>query len=101
MNRRSGLEFEVLVSDMVPAASPPLPDGNPSQWSPLSHTLIFGQREALLTDPPITRAQADAVADWLRRHDVALRYIYLTHTATPITGSPPATCSEASRKLPS
>jgi glyoxylase-like metal-dependent hydrolase (beta-lactamase superfamily II) len=79
MSRRPGLGFEVLVSDMVPAAGPPLPDGNPSQWSPLSHTLIFGPREALLTDPPITRVQADTVADWVRRHDVALRYIYLTH----------------------
>ena len=79
MNGRSGLRFEVLVSDMVPAAGPPLPDGTPSQWSPLSHTLIFGQREALLTDPPITRAQADALTDWVRQHDVVLRYIYLTH----------------------
>jgi glyoxylase-like metal-dependent hydrolase (beta-lactamase superfamily II) len=79
MSRRSGLEFEVLVSDMVPAAGPPLPDGTPSRWSPLSHTLIFGQSDALLTDPPITRAQADTVADWVRRHDVTLRYIYLTH----------------------
>jgi len=79
MSGRSGLQFEVFVSDMAPAAGEPLPDGTPSRWSPLSHTLIFGDREALLTDPPITRAQADALAEWVRRRDVALRYIYLTH----------------------
>jgi glyoxylase-like metal-dependent hydrolase (beta-lactamase superfamily II) len=76
---RPGLRYEVLVSDMAPATSSPLPDGTPALWSPLSHTLIFGQREALLTDPPITRAQADVLAGWVRQHDVPLRYIYLTH----------------------
>lgn len=79
MSSRPRLRYEVLVSDMAPVAGSPLPDGTPAQWSPLSHTLIFGQREALLTDPPITRAQADALADWVRQRGVPLRYIYLTH----------------------
>ncbi|OQR63401.1 hypothetical protein B6E66_13725 [Streptomyces maremycinicus] len=73
------LRYEVFVSDMVPAASPPAPDGGPSQWSSLSHTLIYGPSEALLTDPPITRGQADALIQWLEGRQVPLRYIYLTH----------------------
>jgi glyoxylase-like metal-dependent hydrolase (beta-lactamase superfamily II) len=73
------LSYEVFVSDMVPATSPPAPDGCPSQWSSLSHTLVHGPSEALLTDPPITRGQADALIQWLERRQVPLRYIYLTH----------------------
>jgi glyoxylase-like metal-dependent hydrolase (beta-lactamase superfamily II) len=79
MTGKPGLQFEVFVSDMAPTASQSLPDGTPARWSPLSHTLIYGSREALLTDPPITRAQADTLAQWVRVHDVPLRYIYLTH----------------------
>ncbi|SNY53544.1 MBL fold metallo-hydrolase [Paractinoplanes atraurantiacus] len=73
------LRHEVFVSAMIPAAGPPPPDRGPSQWSSLSHTLIFGPTEALLTDPPISRGQADTLADWVDGHGVALRYIYLTH----------------------
>jgi glyoxylase-like metal-dependent hydrolase (beta-lactamase superfamily II) len=73
------LRFEVHVSAMEPAAGRPLQDGSPSQWSPLSHTLIYGATEALLTDPPITRGQADDLVAWVRRHGVPLKYIYVTH----------------------
>ncbi|WP_306215390.1 MBL fold metallo-hydrolase [Actinoplanes sp. RD1] len=75
----NNVQYEVFVSDMAPVAGPPAPDGGPSRWSSLSHTLIHGPTEALLTDPPITRAQADTLIDWIAGHDVALRYIYLTH----------------------
>lgn len=75
----SHLRYKVFVSDMVPAASPPAPDGGPSQWSSLSHTFIHGQSEALLTDPPITRAQADTLVEWVEAQNIPLRYIYLTH----------------------
>ncbi|WP_305783194.1 MBL fold metallo-hydrolase [Symbioplanes lichenis] len=73
------MRYEVFVSGMVPVAGPPAPDGGPSQWSTLSHTVIHGPTEALLTDPPITRAQADALIDRVGRLGVPLRYIYLTH----------------------
>ncbi|WP_033329673.1 MBL fold metallo-hydrolase [Streptomyces yerevanensis] len=73
------LRYEVFVSDMLPVATPPRPDDGPSLWSPLSHALIYGKNEALLTDPPLTREQADTLIKWVESHDVALRYIYLTH----------------------
>jgi glyoxylase-like metal-dependent hydrolase (beta-lactamase superfamily II) len=75
----SALSYDVHVSPMVPAAGKPLADGALSQWSPLSHTLIYGAGDALLTDPPITRGQADELAIWVQSHHVTLRYIYLTH----------------------
>jgi glyoxylase-like metal-dependent hydrolase (beta-lactamase superfamily II) len=79
MSKLRGLQYDVFVSNMAPVAGKPLPDGSPAQWSPLAHTLIYGSDQALLIDPPITREQADAVAAWVSEHNVALRYIYLTH----------------------
>jgi glyoxylase-like metal-dependent hydrolase (beta-lactamase superfamily II) len=79
MNAAPALGYEVFVSEMAPVATPPRPDNGPSRWSSLSHTLVYGRTEALLTDPPITRAQADVLAGWIESHDVALRFIYLTH----------------------
>jgi glyoxylase-like metal-dependent hydrolase (beta-lactamase superfamily II) len=79
MKATTDLRYEVFVSDMVPVAAPPWPDDGPTLWSPLSHTLIYGENEALLTDPPVIREQADTLITWVESHDVALRYIYLTH----------------------
>jgi glyoxylase-like metal-dependent hydrolase (beta-lactamase superfamily II) len=79
MSGTAGLRYDVHVSGMVPAAGQPLPDGYQPQWSPLAHTLVYGPTEALLTDPPITRQQADVLIDWVKSHQVSLRYIYLTH----------------------
>jgi glyoxylase-like metal-dependent hydrolase (beta-lactamase superfamily II) len=79
MNSATDLRYEVFVSDMVPVTAPSWPNDGPTLWSPLSHTLIYGESEALLTDPPVTRKQADTLITWVESHDVALRYIYLTH----------------------
>src|SRR5690349_529592 len=79
MSSTTDLRYEVFASDMVPVGTPPRPDDGPSLWSPLSHALIYGKNEALLTDPPVTREQADTLIKWVESHDVALRYIYLTH----------------------
>ena len=56
-----------------------MPDGAPLRWSPLSSTLIFGAKEALLVDPPFTRTQIQAVGDWIERSGRRLAYIYATH----------------------
>ena len=36
-------------------------------WSPISSTLIYGKRDAVLVDAFITVEQADALADWVER----------------------------------
>jgi glyoxylase-like metal-dependent hydrolase (beta-lactamase superfamily II) len=79
MSGTTDLRHEVFVSAVVPVTAPPGPDDGPTLWSPLSHTLIYGENEALLTDPPVIREQADTLITWVESHDVALRYIYLTH----------------------
>jgi len=79
MNTRDELRYEVLVSGLAPIEGAALPDGRPAHWSPLSHTLVFGQTSAAVVDPPITRAQTAALADWIAAHGRRLEYIYITH----------------------
>jgi glyoxylase-like metal-dependent hydrolase (beta-lactamase superfamily II) len=76
----SPLSYEVFVSDgPVGSGGERMPDGTPQRWSPLSSTLIFGARDALLVDPPFTRTQIQAVGDWVERSGRRLAYIYATH----------------------
>ena len=74
------LRYEVLVSDGVARnRSQRLPDGNPIVSSPLASTLIFGERDAVLVDPPFTREQVQRVGDWVEQSGKRLAYIYATH----------------------
>jgi hypothetical protein len=56
-----------------------LPGGGPIVSSPLSSTLIYGQRDAVLVDPPFTREQTVRVGDWIERSGKHLAYVYFTH----------------------
>ena len=72
--------YDVFVSDgPVGSGGERMPDGAPQTWSPLSSTLISGQRDALLVDPPFTRTQIQGVGDWVERSGRRLAYIYATH----------------------
>jgi glyoxylase-like metal-dependent hydrolase (beta-lactamase superfamily II) len=74
------LSYDVFVLDGPAGAGDELmPDGAPLAWSPLSSTLIFGAHDALLVDPPFTRAQIQSVGDWVERSGRRLAYIYATH----------------------
>jgi glyoxylase-like metal-dependent hydrolase (beta-lactamase superfamily II) len=76
----SRLSYDVFVSDgPVGVGDELMPDGAPLTWSPLSSTLVFGGRDALLVDPPFTRTQIQAVGDWIERSGQRLAYIYVTH----------------------
>jgi glyoxylase-like metal-dependent hydrolase (beta-lactamase superfamily II) len=74
------LRYEVFVSDGVRRnRTQLLPDGDPIVSSPLASTLIFGERDAVLVDPPYTRDQIRRVGDWVERSGRRLAYIYATH----------------------
>jgi glyoxylase-like metal-dependent hydrolase (beta-lactamase superfamily II) len=79
MSVNTGLQYRVLVSGLLPTSGGPLPDGTPPRWSPLAHTLIYGPTEAAVVDPPITVAQATALANWIEAFGRRLSYIYVTH----------------------
>ncbi|WP_220700561.1 MBL fold metallo-hydrolase [Mycetocola lacteus] len=73
------LRYDTLVSGLAPITGAPLPSGEQPNWSPLTHTLIFGERDAVLVDPPITAAQTETLADWIAAHERRLIGIYITH----------------------
>jgi hypothetical protein len=85
------LRYEVLVNDGVPRnRTQRLPDGSPIVSSPLASTLIFGDHDAVLVDPPFTREQVRRVGDWIERSGKRLP-TSTPPTGTAITGSAP-TC---------
>ncbi|WP_405512507.1 MBL fold metallo-hydrolase [Streptomyces canus] len=74
------LSYDVYVCDGVPRSRPErLPDGSGIVSSPLASTLITGEREAVLVDPPFTREHTQQVGDWVERSGKRLAYIYATH----------------------
>lgn len=76
----ASLHFSTLAQDGVPRAGDQrMPHGNRLVSSPLTTTLILGEREAALVDPPLTREQTRTVADWVERSGKRLTHIYATH----------------------
>jgi glyoxylase-like metal-dependent hydrolase (beta-lactamase superfamily II) len=48
-------------------------------WSPISATLISGERDAVLVDALMTVGQARDLAAWVAAHGKALTTVYITH----------------------
>ncbi|MDH6198322.1 glyoxylase-like metal-dependent hydrolase (beta-lactamase superfamily II) [Mycobacterium frederiksbergense] len=74
------LRYEVMVHDGLPRhREQRLPDGSPIVSSPVSSTLIFGERDAVLVDPPFTRDQIQRVGDRVESSGRTLKFVYATH----------------------
>jgi glyoxylase-like metal-dependent hydrolase (beta-lactamase superfamily II) len=74
------LQHKVFVAGQIPQSGRgPLPDGSTRMWSPITSTLIMGQDDAVLVDPPLTETQAGEVGDWVAASGRRLRQIYITH----------------------
>ena len=74
------LQHQVFVTDQIPQSGRgPLPDGSTRMWSPISSTLILGDHDATLIDPPLTTTQAADVGDWIAASGRQLTQIYITH----------------------
>ena len=80
-----GLRASVYVAPPIPFA---LPKGRTGTWSPISSTLIIGEREAVLVDTPITVSQNTQLADWVQEQlrpklpnaaAKTLNTLYITH----------------------
>ena len=72
------LSYDVFVNDPPPQDGV-LPNGEPKLFSPMASTLIYGERDAVLTDPGMTEDQARALGDWVASHDRDLTDIFVTH----------------------
>ena len=65
-NHTKLLSWKVFVTPGVATVSDDLPPGEAVRmWSPISSTLIYGERDAVLVDAPTTVEQAAALADWV------------------------------------
>src|SRR6201995_4275212 len=60
------------VSDLAPGEEAPY-------WSPISATLISGERDAVLVDALLTVGQAHDLVEWIAAHDKNLAAVYITH----------------------
>lgn len=79
MSTTSPLMYEVFVNDPPPRDSGVLPNGEPKGGSPVASTLIYGQEDAVLTDPAFTTDQAHALGDWVAAKHRRLTNIFITH----------------------
>jgi glyoxylase-like metal-dependent hydrolase (beta-lactamase superfamily II) len=74
------LTWDVFVSAPIPVVTSDLAPGETEmKWSPISSTLISGNREAVLVDTPITVDQSKKLLDWIVKSGKNLTTIYATH----------------------
>jgi len=78
MNPNGNLSYDVFVNDPPPQDGQ-LPNGEPKRFSPMASTLIYGSRDAVLTDPGMTENQARALGDWVAARGRNLTDIFVTH----------------------
>ncbi|MFJ9725036.1 MBL fold metallo-hydrolase [Streptomyces sp. NPDC101209] len=80
MSTSSPLGYDVFVADPIAQnVTERVPNGERRMFSPLSVTLVHAERDAVLIDPPLTSAQAEAVGDWVEATGKNLTHIFATH----------------------
>ena len=76
----SHLNWDVFVTPSIPVVTTDLAPGEHERpWPPISSTLIYGSRDAVVVDSFITVQQARAQADWIASTGKNLTTIYATH----------------------
>lgn len=80
MTADTELSIDVHVAPMRPFAGAAAQGaGDQPLWSPMSSTLIAGERNAVLVDTLITFDQVDVLADWVASHGKHVIAILITH----------------------
>jgi glyoxylase-like metal-dependent hydrolase (beta-lactamase superfamily II) len=74
------LKWDVFVTPSIPVVTTDFAPGEHERpWPPISSTLIYGLRDAVVVDSFITQQQARAQADWIAATGKNLTTIYATH----------------------
>jgi len=74
------LKWDVFVTPSIPVVTTDFAPGEQERpWPPISSTLIYGSRDAVVVDSFITLQQARAQADWIGSTGKNLTTIYATH----------------------
>ena len=80
MSINDTLGYDVFVSEPIPLnVDGLLPNGERHMFSPLATTLIYGENDAVLVDPPLTSDQAEEVGDWVEASGKKVTHIFVTH----------------------
>jgi glyoxylase-like metal-dependent hydrolase (beta-lactamase superfamily II) len=78
--RNAHLKWNVFVTPSIPVVTNDFAPGEHERpWPPISSTLIYGSRDAVVVDSFITQEQARAQADWIASTGKNLTTIYATH----------------------
>ena len=78
--RNTSLNWGVMVAPGRPLVTDDLPPGAKQRiFSPVSATLIFGERDAVLVDALLTIDQAVSLVNWIANTGKNLTTIYATH----------------------
>ena len=79
--RNGALSFDTFVTPPIPVVTNDLPPGQSMRaWSPITATLISGERDAALVDALMTMEQGRDRADWIAGAGKNLTTIYVTHS---------------------
>ena len=79
-DQSASLSWDVHVAPLEPMPGGDLAPGEKERsWSPISATLISGERDAVLVDALLTVGQANALAEWVAAHGKNLTAVYITH----------------------
>src|ERR1700730_14127257 len=74
------LKWDLFVTSGIPTVTPNPPPGEKRRFfSPISSTLTYGKRDAVLVDTFMTVDQNDVLVDWVRGNGKNLTTIYITH----------------------
>src|ERR1700733_9120339 len=74
------LTWDVHVAPLEPLSATDLAPGEHGRfWSPISATLILGDRDAVLVDALLTAGQAHDLVQWIEGHGRNLTTVYITH----------------------
>lgn len=74
------LNWSVYVAPSIPTEIADVPPDLPQRmWSPITATLITGERDAVLVDALMTAEQADRLADWVAASGKDLTTVFVTH----------------------
>jgi glyoxylase-like metal-dependent hydrolase (beta-lactamase superfamily II) len=80
MTTHGRLQYELHIADPIPFASPETaPNGERQMFQYIATTLISGERDAVLVDPPMTIKQTTEVIKWIESSGKALTHIFITH----------------------
>jgi len=80
MTNDGQLRYQVHISDPIPFSNPETaPNGERQMFQYIATTLISGERDAILVDPPMTTEQTAQVIKWIEASGRTLKHMFITH----------------------